>query len=95
MRLHKPVVSLFVCILLLGFATVASAAPPPQGDDPLPPRDSGFDPVPIQSGRLVLDRSTGSVIYAELTTAPEPATQVAEGKQDASATFTPAGGENR
>lgn len=66
MKLQKMIASLFVCVLLLIPAAVTSAGPPPQGDDPSP-ENSGFDPVPIQPGILVVDRATGGVIRAELS----------------------------
>jgi hypothetical protein len=94
MRLRRTVVSVLVCVLLLGLAAGVSAGPPPQGGDPLP-GDGGFGSAPMPPIKLVRDRETGVVIYAELAE-PAQAEQTApvpKPDEPATATFRAAGSE--
>lgn len=65
MKLYKNLAILLTSVLLFGLATLTSTHSPTSARAS-PPGKGGFDPVPIQAGRLDLDSSTGSVVQAEL-----------------------------
>jgi hypothetical protein len=72
MKLDRILTGLLLCALLFGLAAVVRADDPPKPTTDLPEptststRVGDFDPMPIQSGELVLDPSTASITRLEL-----------------------------